>query len=124
MTKNVPILDGEGRILHGDEVAEGLAQLLHPNLGHGAASIRKMADDDEAERSGQDRHEGIAVEVEREGLHQHDDAEPDQRGRAVLPGPAAKPARPAVACVSRPARSFAHRSERDAAQEVLAQKRR
>ena len=29
----------------------------------------------------------------REGLHQHDDAEPDQRDRGVLPRPAAEKAR-------------------------------
>ena len=75
-----------------DEIAKRLAQIFNPDLSHERASFREMADNDEAERARQDRHERIAVEVDREGLRQHDDAEPDDGGRAVLPRPAAEPA--------------------------------
>src|SRR5690242_21224166 len=54
--------------------------------------FRKMADNDVTDRAGEDRHEGIAVEIDRPRLHQHDDAAPDQGHRAGLPGPATKPA--------------------------------
>src|SRR6516165_10208124 len=57
-----------------------------------------MADDDEAERAGQDRHEGIAVEIERERLHQHHDAARDQGHGERFPGPAAKDARRSASC--------------------------
>ncbi|GCC48010.1 hypothetical protein chiPu_0031926 [Chiloscyllium punctatum] len=52
-----------------------------------------MADDDEADRAGQDRREGVAVEIDRPRLHQHDDAATDQGHRDGLPRPATKPAR-------------------------------
>src|SRR5215471_7447243 len=53
--------------------------------------IRKMADDHESQRARQDGDEGIAVEVERHRLHQHHDAEPDQRHGHGLARPAAPP---------------------------------
>src|SRR5208282_1917320 len=59
-------------------------------------STREMTDDDEAEGSGQDGDEGIAVKIDREGLHQHDDAEANKHRRAVLPRAAPKPARQAM----------------------------
>src|SRR5262245_58100256 len=41
--------------------------------------VREMADDHESQRARQDRDEGIAVEAQRERLHQHHDAYADQR---------------------------------------------
>src|SRR3974390_3120533 len=52
------------------------------------ALLRKMAHDDEAERAGQDRHKGIAVEVDRPGLHQHENAAGDQGHGEAFPTPA------------------------------------
>src|SRR5271156_4218918 len=59
-------------------------------------STREMTDHHETEGASEDGDEGIAVEIDRERLHQHDDAEADQRRRAVLPRAAAKPARQAM----------------------------
>src|SRR5712692_2485854 len=56
------------------------------------ALFREMADDDEAQRSHQDHQEGLAIEPERDRLHQHDDAEADQQHGAQLPRATAKPA--------------------------------
>src|SRR5213592_50935 len=61
-----------------------------------AALFRKMADDDVSDRTGEDRHEGVAVEIDRPRLHQHDDAAPDQGHRAGLPGSATEPTRHAA----------------------------
>src|SRR5262245_37382950 len=61
-----------------------------------AALFRKMADDDVSNRAGEDRHEGIAVEIDRPRLHQHDDAGPDQGHCAGLPRPTTEPARHAA----------------------------
>src|SRR5215471_12056468 len=55
------------------------------------ALLRKMADDDVADRAGEDRGKGIAVEIHRQRLHQHDDAAPDQGHCHGLPGPATEP---------------------------------
>src|ERR1700752_646434 len=52
-----------------------------------------MAHDDITERPGQDRHKRIAVEVDRQRLHQHDDAAGDQAHGNGVPRPAAEPAR-------------------------------
>src|SRR6516225_3945796 len=52
-----------------------------------------MADDDKAERPGQDRHKGIAVEIDRPRLHQHDDAARDERHGESLPRPSPEPPR-------------------------------
>src|SRR5438445_813353 len=56
-----------------------------------------MADHDKAERADQNRDEGIAEKISREGLHQHEDAEADQGCRPVFPGIAPEPAPPATA---------------------------
>src|ERR1041385_8414925 len=57
------------------------------------ALVRKMADDHKSQRSRQDRDKGIAKEIERERLHQHDDAEPDQCHGDDFARPAAQPQR-------------------------------
>src|ERR1700756_1563119 len=56
--------------------------------------FRKMADDHEAQRPSEDRDGRVAVEVEGERLHQHHDAESDERHGNGLRGSAAKPSRP------------------------------
>ena len=33
--EELAVLDGEARVLHGDEVAEALVQVLDPDLSHG-----------------------------------------------------------------------------------------
>ena len=72
--EELAVRDGEGRILHRDEFGELLSEVLDADLGH-RASLREMADDHEHRRAGEDRDEGIGEERQREGLHQHDDAE-------------------------------------------------
>src|SRR5262249_52909632 len=57
------------------------------------ALVRKMADDHEGERARQDRDKGMAEQSEREGLHQHDHAEPNQRHSGGLAGLAAQETR-------------------------------
>jgi len=42
------------------------------------ALLREVADDDEAQRSHQDHQEGLAIEPERDRLHEHHDPEADQ----------------------------------------------
>src|SRR5882672_10141159 len=58
-----------------------------------------MADDHKPQRSGQDRHEGIAIKVQRERLHQHQNAKTDQRHRGGFARTATEPERPSR-CVS------------------------
>jgi len=50
-----------------------------------------MADDDEHHRADKGYNEGIAVEANREGLHQHDHPKCDQNGRQHFPWATAKP---------------------------------
>ena len=80
-----------------------------------------MTDNHEPQRPGQDRDEGIAIEVHRERLHQHHNSEPDQRHRRWL----RKGRDGANAAISkrivRSFRSFAHRPKGDAAQQMAAQ---
>jgi hypothetical protein len=87
--EELAVRDGEVGILHRDEIGELLAEMLDADLSHGA-SFREMADDDEHRRTGEDRHERIGEERQGDRLHQHDDAERDQRDRGILPGPAAE----------------------------------
>src|SRR5882724_4889215 len=56
------------------------------------ALFREMADDDETQRSHQDHQEGLAIEPQRDRLHQHDDAEADQQDGGHLPRAATEPA--------------------------------
>src|SRR5450432_938624 len=56
------------------------------------ALLRKFGDDHEHHGPRQYRQERIRIEVEHEGLAQHDDAERDEAGRDVLPDAAAKEA--------------------------------
>src|SRR5271163_1908099 len=63
-----------------------------------------MADDHEPDRAGQDGDKGIAVKVQRERLHQHHDAEPDQHHRHDFAAAAAQPARPSRAVMCGPLR--------------------
>src|SRR3984957_19247146 len=56
--------------------------------------VRKMADDHKAERPGQDRDEGIAIEIQGERLHQHHNPDADQRHRHSFAGAAPQPQRP------------------------------
>src|SRR5919109_4802827 len=60
------------------------------------ALLRKLADDCEHEGTHQHDGEGPAIERDRERLHQHQDAERDQRDRDILHQAAAGPARPAL----------------------------
>src|SRR5580692_8477038 len=53
-----------------------------------------MADDHKSQRPGQDGDKGIAVQIEKDRLHQHQDAEADQRHRDGLAGAATQPAWP------------------------------
>ena len=57
--KEGALIDGEGRAIDGDEIAKSLAQLLDADLSHERASFGEMADNDEAERPGQDRDERV-----------------------------------------------------------------
>src|SRR5450756_128412 len=63
-----------------------------------------MADDDEPQRARQDRDKGIAVEAQRERLHQHHDAEADQRDRHGFARAATQPERPMRQTRCRPLR--------------------
>ena len=74
--KNSPSFDHEVGALDGDEIAEGLVQLVNLDLGHRPPSPRKLRDDDEHDRPAEDGHEGIGVERQPERLAQHDDARP------------------------------------------------
>src|SRR5208283_3190398 len=74
---------------------EGLVQLFDSNLRHDDALLRKVADEHEPESPAQDRDERVRVEIEREGLRQHQNAKADDAHRPVLPGPSPEPARPA-----------------------------
>src|SRR5882724_5559340 len=58
------------------------------------ALIRKVADDHESQRPGQDRDKGIAVKQQKNRLHEHDDAEADQDHCRGLARAAAEPERP------------------------------
>src|SRR5258706_13039406 len=58
------------------------------------ASVRKMAHDYESQRAGQDRDEGVAVEAERERLHQHDNADANEGNGPRFPGTAPEEAPP------------------------------
>ena len=90
MHEELAVGDGEVRVLHRDEIAEGLVQILDPDLGHGLYSGNwltmmnitvpaSMVD------------EGIGVERQRERLHQHDDADGDERSARRSPsGPRRK----------------------------------
>ena len=55
-----------------------------------------MADDDEHHRANKGDNEGIAVETDREGLHQHDDPQRDQDGCQHFPWTAAEPQQPLI----------------------------
>ena len=59
--KNAPSAMVKFDVLHGDEVAEGLAQIFDPDLGH-RASPENWLTIDEHHVSRQDRDEGTAVE--------------------------------------------------------------
>src|SRR5262245_12738784 len=63
--------------------------------------FRKVADDDIADCAGQDRHERIGVEVDRQRLHQHDDAAGDQAHGNGFPRSPSEPARHANRSVCR-----------------------
>src|ERR1700682_1786688 len=58
-----------------------------------------MTDDHKPHRPSQDRDEGVAIEVQQERLHQHHNAEADQRHRYCLAGATTEPERPSR-CVS------------------------
>src|SRR5262249_31364173 len=79
------------------------SQVFDADLCHGYRLFREMAHNDIAERTGQDRHERIAVEVDRKRLHQHDDAAGDQAHGDGFPRSPAEPARHAHRCGCRAA---------------------
>src|SRR2546430_305267 len=56
-------------------------------------ALWQLAGDGVADDAGQQDGEAVAVDVDRPRLHQHREAERDERGGAVLPGRAAQPAR-------------------------------
>src|SRR6266478_1774369 len=58
-----------------------------------------MTGDHEPERPGEDRNKGIAIQVQRERLHQHHNAKADQRHRRRLARATTEPERPSR-CVS------------------------
>ena len=53
--KNEPSGMVKDRILHRDEIAEGLLEIFDPDLSHG--SLRKLRDDHEHRRAGEHGHE-------------------------------------------------------------------
>src|SRR5437870_3484389 len=52
------------------------------------ALLREMGGDEKAHGSGQDDRERVGIQIQREGLHQHEDAQADDHGGSVFPGAA------------------------------------
>src|SRR5215468_500823 len=91
MTKNEPWSTVKFTPLTAVNVPKVLA--TNSSLISAMALVRKMADDHKSQRSRQDGDKGIAEQVQREWLHQHQDAEPDQRHCDGLARAAAQPER-------------------------------
>src|SRR5947209_15876240 len=91
MTKNEPWSTVKLTPLTAANVPKFLATCS--SLISAMALIRKVADDHKSQRARQDGDEGVAVQVQRERLHQHHHAEPDQAHRGGLARAAAQPQR-------------------------------
>src|SRR6516225_1587961 len=61
------------------------------------ALFRKVAADEKPDGADQDHREGPGVQVHGDGLHQHEEAQPDHEGRRVFPRPAPQQTALAVA---------------------------
>src|SRR5579862_2335191 len=90
MTKNEPSSTVKSTPLTAENVPKDLTTCS--SLISAMALVRKMADDHESQRARQDRDKGIAVQVQRERLHQHHDSYSDQGHGDGFAGPAAQQA--------------------------------
>src|SRR5581483_1087595 len=71
------------------------------------ALLRKMTRHEETHCAGHDHHERPGIELEGEGLHLHEDAQPDHDGRRVFPRSPPQHASRVVCCiVVRPSAHF------------------
>src|SRR5205814_4924180 len=61
------------------------------------ALLPEMTGDEKRQRTGQDDDEGVRVQLDGEGLHEHEDAQADHNRGCIFPGAAAKEAPLAIA---------------------------
>ena len=66
--EELAVLDDESRVLHGDEIAEGLVQILDRGSRAIVSLIRKLVTMTNIDRAGEDRDERIGVERQPERL--------------------------------------------------------